>query len=480
MSARSTTALSPLLPAGFYYKTFMWPRAALGAALRAGDPRAPPASAARRSGPIPTATCTATPIATCWSSAPARPASPRRWPPRRAGARVILCDEQAEFGGALLAETDATHRRHAGRRLGRRDAWRRSRAAERVTLLPRTTAFGYYAAELHRPRRARHRPSRRARPEPAARAAVAGAGEARSCSPPAPSSGRWCSPTTTGRASCWPTRRGTYLNRYGVMAGHARGGRHRRRRRLRRRARPAAGRRRRSRRSPISGRRRPATGVAAAREARHSGAAVDDRSAGTHGRLRVKAATLGAIARERSVAPARDARLRPRADVGRLDAERASVLAVARQACATTTTSQAFVPGHVGADASARPAPAAAPTTSPTASPRATAAGETAAATGTATGRAPSRHRRGRAARRLHRRAAAQPRRARSRPSSTSRTTSPPRTSSSRSREGFRSIEHVKRYTTTGMATDQGKTSNMNALAIVAGDAAASRSRRSA
>ena len=34
--------------------------------------------------------------------------------------------------------------------------------------------------------------------------------------------------------------------------------------------------------------------------------------------------------------------------------------------------------------------------------------------------------------------------------------------------EGFRSIEHVKRYTTTGMATDQGKTSNMNALSIVA------------
>src|SRR3546814_4100945 len=31
-------------------------------------------------------------------------------------------------------------------------------------------------------------------------------------------------------------------------------------------------------------------------------------------------------------------------------------------------------------------------------------------------------------------------------------------------REGFRSIEHIKRYTTTGMATDQGKTSNMNGL----------------
>jgi sarcosine oxidase, subunit alpha len=34
-------------------------------------------------------------------------------------------------------------------------------------------------------------------------------------------------------------------------------------------------------------------------------------------------------------------------------------------------------------------------------------------------------------------------------------------------REGFRSIEHIKRYTTTGMATDQGKTSNINALGIV-------------
>ncbi len=35
-------------------------------------------------------------------------------------------------------------------------------------------------------------------------------------------------------------------------------------------------------------------------------------------------------------------------------------------------------------------------------------------------------------------------------------------------REGFHSIEHVKRYTTTGMATDQGKTSNINGLTIAA------------
>lgn len=35
-------------------------------------------------------------------------------------------------------------------------------------------------------------------------------------------------------------------------------------------------------------------------------------------------------------------------------------------------------------------------------------------------------------------------------------------------REGYESVEHLKRYTTTGMATDQGKTSNVNALAVLA------------
>jgi heterotetrameric sarcosine oxidase alpha subunit len=36
-------------------------------------------------------------------------------------------------------------------------------------------------------------------------------------------------------------------------------------------------------------------------------------------------------------------------------------------------------------------------------------------------------------------------------------------------REGYESVEHLKRYTTLGMGTDQGKTSNINALAIMAG-----------
>jgi sarcosine oxidase, subunit alpha len=36
-------------------------------------------------------------------------------------------------------------------------------------------------------------------------------------------------------------------------------------------------------------------------------------------------------------------------------------------------------------------------------------------------------------------------------------------------REGFVAAEHLKRYTTAGMATDQGKTSNLNALALLSG-----------
>ena len=41
------------------------------------------------------------------------------------------------------------------------------------------------------------------------------------------------------------------------------------------------------------------------------------------------------------------------------------------------------------------------------------------------------------------------------------------------------SIEHVKRFTTNGMATDQGKTSNMHGLAIAA-ELLGKRCRRSA
>jgi sarcosine oxidase subunit alpha len=37
-------------------------------------------------------------------------------------------------------------------------------------------------------------------------------------------------------------------------------------------------------------------------------------------------------------------------------------------------------------------------------------------------------------------------------------------------RENYRSVEHMKRYTTVGMGTDQGKTSNINALVVMGGE----------
>ena len=115
--------LSPIFPAGFYYKTFKWPAPFWTPVLRAADPprRGPGRGAARR--PIPTATTSATPIATCWWSAAARPGSPPRSPPAAAGARVMLADEQTRFGGRLLAERLEIDGR-AGAGLGRGDAGR--------------------------------------------------------------------------------------------------------------------------------------------------------------------------------------------------------------------------------------------------------------------------------------------------------------------------------------------------------------------
>ena len=116
-SARSTTSLSPLLPAGFYYKTFMWPRGVLGQRLyEPRDPRAPPGSARAPPSPIPTATlqryahCDVLVVGAGPAGLAAALAAAER------GARVILCDEQAELGGSLLAETDGDASTAAPRR----------------------------------------------------------------------------------------------------------------------------------------------------------------------------------------------------------------------------------------------------------------------------------------------------------------------------------------------------------------------------
>ena len=101
-----SNALAPLLPAGFYYKTFMWPRAfwrhVYEPAIRAaaGLGRAPTA-------PDPDrylhhyAHCDVLVIGAGPAGLAAALAA------SAGGARVVLCDEQSELGGSLLAETEA-------------------------------------------------------------------------------------------------------------------------------------------------------------------------------------------------------------------------------------------------------------------------------------------------------------------------------------------------------------------------------------
>ncbi len=135
-------ALYMLFSAGFYYKTFMWPKsfwtkvyepfirnaAGLGPAPVAADPDVYASRFAHcdllvvGGGPAGLAAALAA---------------------GRSGASVILCDEQAELGGSLLSETDAGIDGRSG--WGWLDETRAALAAlPNVTLLPRTTAIGYY------------------------------------------------------------------------------------------------------------------------------------------------------------------------------------------------------------------------------------------------------------------------------------------------------------------------------------------------
>jgi sarcosine oxidase subunit alpha len=133
--------LSPLIPAGFYYKTFMWPANAWESVYEKVIRRAAGMGTAPR-GPDPDryehrhAHCDVLVVGggpTGLAAALAAGAS---------GARVILVDESAGFGGALKRERLSIEGRPA-------QDWAAAAIAElegmrEVVLLPRTTAFGYY------------------------------------------------------------------------------------------------------------------------------------------------------------------------------------------------------------------------------------------------------------------------------------------------------------------------------------------------
>jgi sarcosine oxidase subunit alpha len=142
--------LSPFIPAGFYYKTFMWPRRAwksiyeprirAAAGLGESPTQADPDRYSNRFIHCDVLVVGAGPAGLAAASAAAE-----------SGARVIVCDEQSEFGGSLLGEPDGE--RAPKIEDERASAWL-TRTVDvltrnpRVTVLPRTTAFGYFPHNL--------------------------------------------------------------------------------------------------------------------------------------------------------------------------------------------------------------------------------------------------------------------------------------------------------------------------------------------
>ena len=141
-----TDALSRFLPAGFYYKTFMWPPSPIWwlryeKPIRhaAGMGRAPDASDPDRYEhryahcDVLVIGAGAAGLAAACSAA-------------HCGARVFLCDENPAFGGGLRGHDVAIDAEPGAAWIAR--AERELRALRDVTLLPRTTAFGYYDGNL--------------------------------------------------------------------------------------------------------------------------------------------------------------------------------------------------------------------------------------------------------------------------------------------------------------------------------------------
>ncbi|MFC5386252.1 sarcosine oxidase subunit alpha [Aquamicrobium segne] len=133
---------SPFFSAGFYYKTFMWPKAAWKSVYEpfirsaaglgvAPDQPDPDHYAARF------AHCEVLVLGGGAAGLAAALAA------AETGVRVIICDEQAELGGSLRFES--------GARIDGQNGWEWAQAAvakltamDNVRVLSRTTAFGYY------------------------------------------------------------------------------------------------------------------------------------------------------------------------------------------------------------------------------------------------------------------------------------------------------------------------------------------------
>jgi sarcosine oxidase subunit alpha len=135
--------LSPFFSAGFYYKTFMWPKAAWKSLY---EPNIRAAAGLGVAPDQPDPDWYGSRYAHCevlvLGGGPAGLAAALA--AAETGVRVVIADEQADFGGSLRFE--------AGARIEGQDGWTwaqgivaRLRAVGNVRVLSRTTAFGYYA-----------------------------------------------------------------------------------------------------------------------------------------------------------------------------------------------------------------------------------------------------------------------------------------------------------------------------------------------
>ncbi len=134
---------SPLFSAGFYYKTFMWPKAAW---KRFYEPKIRDAAGLGVAPDLPDPDRYAARFAHCEVLVLGGGAAgiAAALAAAETGVRVILCDEQAELGGALRFESGSV--------IDGRNGWEWAQAADaklvamdNVRVLSRTTAFGYYA-----------------------------------------------------------------------------------------------------------------------------------------------------------------------------------------------------------------------------------------------------------------------------------------------------------------------------------------------
>ena len=135
-----TGVFSRILPAGFYYKTFMWPKgfwkkyehfirraAGLGVVPSGPDPDLYDKSNVH---------CDVLVVGGGPAGLAAALAA------GRGGARVMLADEQSEFGGSLLARSDLIDQRPVMEWVV--DVLAELAAMKHVRLLSRSTVFGYY------------------------------------------------------------------------------------------------------------------------------------------------------------------------------------------------------------------------------------------------------------------------------------------------------------------------------------------------